>query len=759
MHIENNTLLIVPNSLKKNIIKNIKELVNYKVMSLDEFIKKYYFDFNEESICFLMKEKDIKYDVANAYLKNIYYVENKEYNNKKLDDLVQIKKLLEDNNLLIKNDLFKKSLTNKKIIVYGYSYIEKPYRKLLDSLGATYIEDSKEYSNQELYEFTTSEEEIDFIISKIVELIDKGVSLNNIKIVKSEYDDKIKDKLKLYDINIPIKINLYGTNIIKLFLSNLTDIEKSLDNIKNNINLVGTNLDIYNKLVNILNKYTFIDDKESIKEVLINEFKNSNIIINYKEQIEFINLEDNVEDNYVFLPEFNMGIYPHIIKDEEYITDNIKELVNLETTNIINKKIKEYLINKIKCTNNLVLTYHTEEDKYFVSSLNDELKLKAITNYKIPYYINLDNKIKLAKKLDIYRKYNEKDDDLELLYSNYNIKYNSYDNSFSGIKRKVNHIKLSYTSMNEYYECSFRYYLNRILDLNIYEERFTTYIGDLFHKVLQEVYENNINFEKVYDEEISKKEFTSKEKFFLEELKEELRYIINNINEQLKIISLDKALYEKEVTIEKPKVTFTGKIDKLLYGVKDGIIYTVIIDYKTGNIDLNLNNIIYGLDMQLPVYLYLTKNIDEFKDSEILGFYLQKLINGEIKSKLKTTYEDQRKENLKLQGYSIDNQEKLELFDSSYINSKLIKGIKLTTKGNMDSRAKLLNENKIKKIIDLVEEKIDNATNDIIDNKYDINPKYFDQNKYSCKFCKYKDICYRKSSDMKYLEKCKNLDL
>ena len=32
-----------------------------------------------------------------------------------------------------------------------------------------------------------------------------------------------------------------------------------------------------------------------------------------------------------------------------------------------------------------------------------------------------------------------------------------------------------------------------------------------------------------------------------------------------------------------------------------------IIDYKTGNPDLNLNHIIYGLDLQLPVYIYLAR--------------------------------------------------------------------------------------------------------------------------------------------------------
>lgn len=762
MHIENNTLLIVPNTMKNNIIKKNKILVNYKIMSLDEFIKKYYFDYNEESIYFLINNYNIKYDIAKVYLKNIYYVEDKIYNIEKLDKLVEIKKELENNNLLIKDKLFKESLKDKKIVVYGYNYIEKPYKELLDSLNASYIEDTTTYNNQELYEFTTSEEEIDFIISKIVELIDKGTSLNNIKIIKSEYDDNLKDKLNLYGINIPIKINLYGTNIIKLFLDNLNnDLDNTLNIIKSNINLNNEiNIDIYNKLISILNKYTFIDNKETIKDILINEFKNTNLNINFKEQIEFINLEDNIDNNYVFLPGFNIGMYPSIIKDEDYITDNIKEYVNLEKTIDINKKIKKYLINKIKCTNNLVLTYKTKEKReYYVSTLNEELNLIPIKNYKMPYYINIDNKIKLAKKLDILNKYNEITPDLDLLYSNYkDIDYNTYDNKYHKIDRNIDHIDLSYSSMNKYYECGFKYYIDHVLKLNIYEETFNTIIGNLFHYVLSKAFIENFNFEDTYNEYLTSlnKEFTNKEKVFLNNLKEELKLIINTINKQLKLISLDNTLYEEEIKVSNnSKVTFIGYVDKLMYKQQDDKTFVAIIDYKTGNTNLNLNNIIYGLDLQLPVYLYLTKN-SKLKNVEISGFYLQKILNKEIKKDYKKSFLEQKENNLKLKGYSIDKN--IELFDKTYKDSNLIEGLKIKNDGSFYSSSKVLNKEKIDKIINLVDNKINEATDNILNNNFDINPKYIKGENISCKYCKYKDICFMTNKDIIYLKEYKDLD-
>ena len=88
---------------------------------------------------------------------NIYYVENKDYQNEKLNKLVEIKNELENNNLLIKNDNFKEYINDKKIVIYGYQYIEKKYRKLLEKLGAIYIEEDTTYNNQKLYEFKTKE--------------------------------------------------------------------------------------------------------------------------------------------------------------------------------------------------------------------------------------------------------------------------------------------------------------------------------------------------------------------------------------------------------------------------------------------------------------------------------------------------------------------------------------------------------------------------------------------------------------------------
>ena len=46
----------------------------------------------------------------------------------------------------------------------------------------------------------------------------------------------------------------------------------------------------------------------------------------------------------------------------------------------------------------------------------------------------------------------------------------------------------------------------------------------------------------------------------------------------------------------------------------------------------------------------------------------------------------------------------------------------------------------------------------LLNGEFDINPKVYDRDNISCKFCKYKDLCFMKEKDLVYLEKVDNLD-
>lgn len=161
--------------------------------------------------------------------------------------------------------------------------------------------------------------------------------------------------------------------------------------------------------------------------------------------------------------------------------------------------------------------------------------------------------------------------------------------------------------------------------------------------------------------------------------------------------------------------------------------------------------------MQLPIYLYFAKRSDLFPNMEIVGFYLQKIINKDMKVVKDKTLDELKENALKLVGYSIDDEELLEKFDFTYQDSAMISGLKKKKEG-FYAYSKVLNNKQIDMIDKLVDDNINKAVNNILEGNFNINPKKIDKDNIGCEFCSYRDICYKKEEDIVELPKHQNLD-
>ena len=781
--IQDNIVLVIPNTIKKQVLLKLNEfenIFNIKIMSLEELINSITFKYSEESIYYLIKKYDMNYDVALMYLNNIKYVNDINVSSNKIEKLKNIKNELDENNLLIYDKNIFGLLKEKKVVIYGYDYIDNYSLKMLKKID-NYKIIKKEYSNfnHDVYEFNNIEDELYFVLTNIIHLIKKGVNINNIKLcnVTSEYENDLKRMFNIFNIPINIKNNksIKSSLIFKDFIKSLknNEIEKSIDFIINKYDTsVSNNKYIVDQIIKILNTYNFVKEKDILINILINEFKKIHIKNDeYENAVNIVDLKDNIfnDDDYVFLLGFNMGNIPIIYKDEDYLSDNEKDLLGLEMSYKKNSIEKKVVINNIKSIKNLFITYKNKTNfmEYMPSLLIDELKLNVIKNIDKKYNYSLKyNDLLLYKKIDDLIKYGTKDSVIDILYANKEKdNYLKYDNKFKGIdKLKFNNslngkLLLSYSSIDNYNRCAFRYYLNNILKITEFEETFAQNIGTIFHDILSKAFSDDFNFDKEFDEKMSQTIFTNKELFFMKKLKDELKFVIDTIKKQNKFNSLDKSLYENKVYINKDgniKLTFMGIIDKLLYKEEDNKTYLVIIDYKTGVLHTNLNNTIYGIDMQLPVYLYLAKD-GLFKNAEVIGFYLQKILNNEVVKDSKKTYISQKEESLKLNGYTVDKTDLISKFDFSYTDSEVIKSLKFGKTG-FYAYSKILSEEKIDKLINIVKNNIDDAFSNILSANFDINPKRIGKNNVGCAFCKYKDICFMKEEDVVELEEHTNLD-
>ncbi|MBR7041958.1 MAG: PD-(D/E)XK nuclease family protein, partial [Bacilli bacterium] len=335
---------------------------------------------------------------------------------------------------------------------------------------------------------------------------------------------------------------------------------------------------------------------------------------------------------------------------------------------------------------------------------------------------------------DDYFKYGYKSNNFDILNNNYKINYNSFNNKYTKIDRVMDKLYLSYSKMNIYNKCAFRYYLSDILKLDIFEENFSTVIGSMVHYVMEQCLKNNdSDIHKYMMEYLGDREFSKKEKFFLARYEEHLGELLEQVLLEREYYLFNQAMYEERIDIDYGNnIHFVGIIDKILYYIDGDTTYVALIDYKTGNDQISLKYLKYGLDIQLPIYLYLATKLP-FKNTIYTGFYLQRF---NIKDK-----------DYRLLGYSNSDKEILKVIDKDYDNSSIIKGLKTNKDGSFARYAKVLSNSEIDNLIDKTKDVIDDVISKIKDNEFTINPKVSDGINLGCAYCKFKDICFKDVSD------------
>ena len=732
--------LIITDNKKEilNYLNDSKKLLSIKIMSYKEFIDFFFGYVNSEALYYLVKKYNYSYEVANMYLNNFLYIDN-------------LYKELNENNLIKTEPLFKSSF---KRIVLNNIKLDPYIMNKLSNYDVIELKNNDQKYTPKLYEYKTIEDEVNGVALSVLRDI-KSVNIDKIHLVNvgDDYKKHIKRIFSFYNIpvNLNDKISLYGIPVIKEFIKKL---DESLDCAISTLE----NFEYKKYVIDIINKYAFTPFDETVKYLIKEELKTKKI--NSKKLSNAIDIIDinkiNNSDIYYVL-NCNQGVFPKTYKDEDYLTDIEKKNIGLFTSLDKNKQEKIKTLNVLSSYPNIKLSYITSSkgEELYRSSILKDLELEENIDDLFDSS-NIYNKLRLSYMLDDYIKFNIHNKDLDKLYCNYkDINYLTYDNSYKKVDENLfnkyidNKLNLSYSSLNNFYKCKFRFYLNDILKLNEFEETFHTIIGNLFHHVLECAFKPNFDFDKEFNNFLIDKELNYKEKFFINKLKEDLKFIIDVINEQDSESSLNKAYYEKKFVVNKDnsiKVTFKGFIDKIKYSEFNGKTVVAIIDYKTGNPDINLDKVYYGIDMQLPIYIYLVKN-SELINVEIAGFYLQHLLPSIDNYQEGKDYYIERKNKYKLTGYSNSNRDILELFDKNYVKSNMIKSMSVTLKDEFSSNAKVLTDEQMDKLVKHVDFKIDEAIKDIESRDFSINPKQIGDFS-GCEHCRFKDICYKKEEDI-----------
>ena len=753
--LQDDMIIITNNTIKLEILKMLykeKKMLNLKFLSIKDFKDGYFGKVSDDALLYLVRNYKLNVDVAKEYLDNIFF------------DYAPLKDIYDDllnKGYLLFDKLFQEEIKSKKIGVILRNGIDNYLVDTLRGLGAFFYEEEvKKIKKLKVYEYCDLEEEIISVASNIRDNYMECLSDVYLVNVSQDYYQELKRIFKFY--NIPLRLNerreIFSTKVIQDFLNDLRitkSVEVALSKLKKG--------ECYDKLVDLLNTYDCSLIDNAFIEVLTSDLRQLNIRENTGDnEVRLIDFDDIVDnDKYYFVMNFNQGVVPKVFHDDCLIKDVYRKDLGLLTSfeRLKNEKEKiKFILNNF---DNIRISYKLKD--YFTvfspSVLVNEFDMEVVKDEGIKYsYSNDFNKLMLARYLDDYINFNVKNDKLNDLFRTYSdIFYKYYDNSFDGVDFNLlkeylgNKLVLSYSSINNYFHCAFRYYIENILHLDSFESSFATLIGNLFHYCLAKSYEDDFNLRLCYDGYLKDKVLSDKESFFVDKLYKNLEFIVDTIKYQDSRSSLKNTLCEKEISIDindnDLDIKFIGFVDKIKCLENDSDSFGIIIDYKSGSILASLDNVNYGFNLQLPVYVYLINN-GLNKDMKILGFYLQKLLLpkkidiDDIKGDLKN--------NLKLIGYTIDEENFIELVDDSYVNSEVIHSMK---KGNNGfyQYTKLISDRDILKLSDIVNERINEVICKVKQGDFEINPKRFNNDLVGCEFCKFKDICFRKEENIKDL--------
>lgn len=761
---ENEILIICPNEEKIRILEKVNsedKFYNIKFMTKNEFINNYYFSYGDEALHYLLEKYKFNLDVARVYLNNLVVIDiDKDYKSQKLNFLKKLKQELIDNNLLKFNPNFKNYIKNKDIKVVNYYDLDKYEEEAFNYK----VEVPRTNFSHKVIECQTMEDEVNYVCLEIIKLLNNGVSLNKIYLcnVSSDYFYTLKKLFGYYHIpiNLDFRDSIYTTKVVSDYLDTR---ELDLEN--------SDKKAINRKLVNILSEVSMLPEDSITEKILIDKLKNS--YLSTKKYNNAINIKDLYkesfsDDEYVFVVGFNQDSLPKMQKDILYIDDSIREEANMYKSSYINKREKEvvtYLLSRIK---NLYLSYKLASPfaSFYKSSLIGDLGLEVVSpeidEYKCS---NFYNKLRLAEKLDKFNLFGEKDDYLEELNAHYKIDYKTYDNKYTGInndlyqKHLAYPLRISYTSLNSYNECKFKYYIKNVLKLDEYTDTFAAFIGSMYHKILSLYQRTNFDFESEYQKYLETRELSLKEKILLVRIKKDLLELIKVLKQQQLLTGYDEAMFEAKAVVSLDKsvaVEFIGYIDKIMFYKNVEDTYFSIIDYKTGFIDTHIEPMKYGLHMQLPVYLYLIHYSKLFNNPIFTGIYYQNILFNYPTWSEKI--EKEKKDKYLLNGYSTDDTGILARFDSTYEESEYIKSMKYNEEKGFGTYSKVMSNDTLFDLIKFTKRHIEDKCDEILESDFQINPKNYDGTNISCQFCSFKDLCYMREADIVYLDKVKNLD-
>ena len=480
-------------------------------------------------------------------------------------------------------------------------------------------------------------------------------------------------------------------------------------------------------------------------------------------------LNNTGEQIYISMPA--VDIKNEVTRKSSVITD-IESTVDIKIQGEVSKtndlEIKyEDIYSKEKC-----FEYMTKKLRYLISLIDnlDKIKEKDELSNQISEIINI---------YYYFKNDNDYAEILSYLKNDSNLNRQSVENIYK------DEFKSSVYKLEQFKKCPFAYYLKYVLNVNkrkIYEIT-SMDTGSIMHNVVDEfskyLIENNIKWKEIInDDEIILDEYQVKVKNIINELlknefkkqKESVKYGIYKKkleNTMIKVMQvLAKSFKQSDFEVFGNEIEFSdkstylpivlklndevsmkiiGKIDRVDIYNNDDKTYLRIVDYKSSQKGLSIDDIKEGVSLQLITYMSaMLDNLNKDKKtvpSACLYFNLSdKLIN----LKDYTNNEDEMKKEvikkLRMTGLFLKDIKILESMDK-YVNDSSNKLIDITP-NRINNSKKVLEEEEFENLCKEAKQILKSIGSEMIKGVVKIDPN---KNKEACKYCDFSSVCRKDS--------------
>ena len=745
------------------LIKNSNPLLNFKVITTNDFFHESHLAYDDKTIAFVMEKYDKSYQEAINII-NVLKLSPTIENLKKaqLDNMSMIFKDLCNTRLLAKN----KSLFYLRNKDYPFLFYRlKDNVEVLNAIEHYNLSNVKFFDDdlnkdtfKTFFEFDDIDSELFAMfsdISKNLKLNPEYLNLIEIVALDPEYNFSLNyyGKLFGYKLNFrrPLPVLLHP--VVKKLLATLKNNSLEDSIIATLENCPDHSLQLLDNVIKSIIPYKSIAPK--IKLIQTIKTITSNLYISKSRSKNILNISDTISydlsKKYYFLGA-NQKNLPKVSKDNEFLSDNQKLVLSINTSFYKNidclykTKMSLLMPNTVWISYCIINKTHKNKQSYLFDDKQFKYQKVSIETESIFYSyesaIHYSNMLKTQCSLDPNNMLLKKHLENVVNALSQMKPIFIYDNKFmyNSVINLNNIDKMSRNQLEKYFLCPFSFYLTYILRIDPTIEVFNMKLGSLIHETI-----NAINFDDPDSIDPTIEQFFSNSNLsnfeeslmFIPRIKDELSLFLHHYFVLFTKVEKNKVLdyfWEQTITVDinlannqnAPELfKIFGTLD-LLIEHEEG---PIIIDFKLGNYGDDFECVPYGINIQLFFYGLLIKlSSSEYPLSVGLQSILPK--TGYIDNN-KYDYFDQLRD-----WYSIDGV-------SKKINDKSLE---------MKSKSP-----KLKFLIDELESLIIKTIPKIRKGYYNITPVLPTKNvtnANACEYCNFKDICYKRTTNRRIIKKC-----